>query len=100
MRKLLNRNPRLSDKENGRIRRKRSLKTSDKGGDVGNRRYDRILSFLDKIFAFYLLISVFICGHDTYWYEGYTSFTIEKKNDNFRDTLYEYANRNGTTKLI
>ena len=79
MRKLLNRNPRLSDKENGRIRRKRSLKTSDKGGDVGNRRYDRILSFLDKIFAFYLLISVFICGHDTYWYEGYTSFTIDMK---------------------
>ena len=39
----------------------------------------KILSFLDKIFAFYLLISVFICGHDTYWYEGYTSFTIDMK---------------------
>ena len=39
----------------------------------------KILSFLDKIFAFYLLISVFICRHDTYWYEGHTSFTIDMK---------------------
>ena len=39
----------------------------------------KILSFLGKIFAFYLLISVFICGHDTYWYEGHTSFTIDMK---------------------
>ena len=39
----------------------------------------KILSFLDKIFAFYLLISVFICRHDICWYEGHTSFTIDMK---------------------
>ena len=62
----------------------------------------KILSFLDKIFAFYLLINVFICGCNTCWYEIYMLIynIYEKKNDNFRDTLYEYANRNGTTKSI